>query len=80
MKTQTTSLMLAAAAIAGLLTGCATPKKEECHNCPATKTQKGKADCSAKHSCQGKNGCSAKGSCGANGCNAKHSCHAKKKS
>lgn len=80
MKTETKSLMLAAAAMAGLLTGCATQKKE-CPTCGATKTEKAKADCGAKHGCQGKNSCGGKNGCGSkDGCGAKHGCHGKKKS
>lgn len=68
MKTETKSIMLAAAAIAGLLTGCATKEqKKEC--CGVTKGEKAhgssKADCGAKHSCRGSGNCGAKGNCSA---------------
>lgn len=71
MKTPTKSIMLAAAAIAGLMTGCATQKKE----CPVGKgcaVKKGekascgaKADCSSKHTCRGQGNCGAKSACNA---------------
>ena len=71
MKTEAKSIMLAAAAIAGLLTGCAThEQKKECKTCDvSTKGHKAscgaKADCSAKHSCRGNGSCGAKGNCAA---------------
>jgi hypothetical protein len=69
MKTETKSIMLAAAAIAGLLTGCAThEQKKECKSCDVSakghKASCGtKADCSSKHTCRGKGNCGAKGNC-----------------
>jgi hypothetical protein len=77
MKTETKSIMLAAAAIAGLLTGCAThEQKKQCTTCDVS-SAKGhkascgtKADCSSKHTCRGKGNCGGKGGCGAN-CGAK---------
>lgn len=71
MKTPTKSIMLAAAAIAGLMTGCATQKKE-CpagKSCPVKKGEKAKcgskADCSSKHTCRGNGNCGAKSACNA---------------
>jgi hypothetical protein len=68
MKTPTKSIMLAAAAIAGLMTGCATQKKEcTTGSCGVKKGEKAKcgtkADCSSKHTCRGKGNCGAKGAC-----------------
>lgn len=66
MKTSSKHL-LAVAAIAGLVTGCATKPT------PGTCAGKPGANCSAKSGCSAKGNCSGKGSCGA-------SCPAPKKS
>jgi hypothetical protein len=65
--------MLAAAAIAGLLTGCAThEQKKECKACDATSVKGHKASCGTKADCSSKHTCRGKGNCGGrNGCGAK---------
>jgi hypothetical protein len=73
MKTETKTIMLAAAAIAGLLTGCATrEQKKECKTCDVSSVKGHKASCGTKADCSSKHTCRGKGNCGGrNGCGAK---------
>jgi hypothetical protein len=82
MKSPAKAFLLAAAAMTGLLTGCATAPKKECHqcqmksdksncgtkaNCSSKSTCRAGGNCAARSGCKGKNGCSGKGNCSTKG-------------
>ena len=68
MKNHTKTLIMVAA-MAGLLTGCASDGgKKECKCSSNGSSCKGdKESCGSKNGCSGKNGCRAKGNCGTKG-------------
>lgn len=56
-----------AAAMAGLVTGCASAPKKECkHGCQVS-GKSDKVSCGTKASCTSRSTCSAKGNCGTKG-------------
>jgi len=54
------------AAMAGLVTGCASAPKKECKGCNAS-SKSDKGSCGAKSSCTSKSTCKSKGNCAAKG-------------
>ncbi|HEX4084960.1 MAG TPA: hypothetical protein VHY22_08625 [Chthoniobacteraceae bacterium] len=63
--TSSTKAVVLVAALAGLVTGCATHPKQECKRCVSGSTSdkvscSTKGNCGAKNGCGGKNGCSSK--------------------
>lgn len=54
------------AAIAGLVTGCASAPKKECKGCHVS-GKSDKVSCGTKASCTSKSACSGKGNCGTKG-------------
>jgi predicted component of type VI protein secretion system len=57
--------ILAAAALAGLLTGCSTAPKKECKGASCKMCAGEKSNCGAKGNCTSKATCRAKGNCSA---------------
>ncbi|MBV9464280.1 MAG: hypothetical protein JO317_08640 [Verrucomicrobiae bacterium] len=79
--TKTTRAMIAAAAVAGLITGATAPKVHAGNfdkNGKAGIHAKSLAD-AGKHDCKGKNDCKGQGGCksGNNGCKGKNDCKGK---
>jgi len=65
MRTEAKAFIIIAA-MAGLVTGCATAPKKECKRCEMN-SKSGKDSCGAKSSCTSKATCRAKGNCDAKG-------------
>jgi len=74
--TKTTKVLIAGAAVAGLLTGALVTKSEAAATDPGTVLHKAATKANA---CKGQNDCKGKGGCdsGDNGCKGKNSCKGK---
>ncbi len=74
--TRTTKKIIAAAAIAGLLTGTMAQKSSADDTKPGKEAKDSKV---GKHDCKGKNDCKGQGGCksGDNGCKGKNTCKGK---
>lgn len=66
MRTEAKAIIIVAA-MAGLMTGCASPAPKECKGCCMKGTTSDKVSCGTKSGCSSKNGCRAKGNCGTKG-------------